>query len=47
MHFWFICRKVWLDNRSPSGVCKGTSGGHAISISACEDSQLASDTSVS
>ncbi|KAK1418279.1 hypothetical protein QVD17_27422 [Tagetes erecta] len=37
--------KVWLDNRSPSGVCKGTSGGHAISISACEDSQLAVDTS--
>ncbi|KAL8209540.1 hypothetical protein R6Q57_006272 [Mikania cordata] len=37
----------WLDNRSPSGVYKGTSGGHAISISACEDNQLAVDTSVS
>ncbi|KAI3827853.1 hypothetical protein L1987_01940 [Smallanthus sonchifolius] len=35
----------WLDNRSPSGVYKGTSGGHAISISACEDNQLAADTS--
>ncbi|KAM0006195.1 putative Caspase-like domain superfamily [Helianthus debilis subsp. tardiflorus] len=38
-------RKGWLDNRPPSGVYKGTSGGHAISISACEDNQLAADTS--
>ncbi|KAK9073957.1 hypothetical protein SSX86_006551 [Deinandra increscens subsp. villosa] len=35
----------WLDNRSPSGVYKGTSGGHAISISGCEDNQLAAETS--
>nr|XP_043629362.1 metacaspase-1-like isoform X2 [Erigeron canadensis] len=35
----------WLDNNPPSGVYKGTSGGHAISISACEDNQLAADTS--
>nr|GEZ67005.1 hypothetical protein [Tanacetum cinerariifolium] len=35
----------WLDNRPPSGAYKGTSGGHAISISACEDNQLAADTS--
>lgn len=45
--FWFFGRKLWLDNRPPSGVNKGTSGGHAISISACEDNQLAADTSVS
>ncbi|KAI7731915.1 hypothetical protein M8C21_033173 [Ambrosia artemisiifolia] len=38
-------KNVWLDNSSPSGVYKGTSGGHAISISACEDNQLAADTS--
>ncbi|GJV07815.1 hypothetical protein Tco_1345471 [Tanacetum coccineum] len=35
----------WLDNSAPSGAYKGTSGGHAISISACEDNQLAADTS--
>nr|XP_043637676.1 metacaspase-1-like [Erigeron canadensis] len=35
----------WLDNNPPSGFYKGTSGGHAISISACEDNQLAVDTS--
>ncbi|XP_076954206.1 metacaspase-1-like [Bidens hawaiensis] len=38
-------KNVWLDNRSPSGAYKGTSGGHAISVSACEDNQLAADTS--
>ena len=47
MYFWFVVRKRWLDNRPPSGVDKGTSGGHAISVSACEDNQLAVDTSVS
>ncbi|GKF93631.1 hypothetical protein Tco_0283331, partial [Tanacetum coccineum] len=31
---------------APSGAYKGTSGGHAISISACEDNQLAADTSL-
>ncbi|XP_076954049.1 metacaspase-1-like [Bidens hawaiensis] len=44
--FWLIGWKVWWDNSPPSGVYKGTSGGHAISISACEDNQLAADTSV-
>ncbi|KAK9071721.1 hypothetical protein SSX86_008150 [Deinandra increscens subsp. villosa] len=35
------------DNRSPSGVYKGTSGKYVISISGCEDNQLAADTSAS
>ncbi|KAM7478980.1 hypothetical protein LguiA_027193 [Lonicera macranthoides] len=34
----------WDDNRPPSGVYKGTSGGLAISFSACRDDQLATDT---
>ncbi|KAL5564080.1 hypothetical protein UlMin_033827 [Ulmus minor] len=34
----------WIDNSPPSGVNKGTSGGLAICLSACEDSQLAADT---
>ncbi|XP_024959843.1 metacaspase-1-like [Cynara cardunculus var. scolymus] len=38
-------KNEWSDNSPPSGVYKGTSGGHAISISACEDNQLAADTS--
>ncbi|KAK1430265.1 hypothetical protein QVD17_12894 [Tagetes erecta] len=37
-------KNVWKDNSPPSGVYKGTRGGHAISISACEDDQLAADT---
>ncbi|XP_076902020.1 metacaspase-1-like [Bidens hawaiensis] len=45
-HIYSTKEKVWLDNSPPSGVYKGTSGGHAISISACEDNQLAADTSV-
>ncbi|KAM7482292.1 hypothetical protein LguiB_006875 [Lonicera macranthoides] len=36
----------WDDNRPPSGVYKGTSGGLAISFSACRDDQLATDTTV-
>ncbi|PIN10988.1 Metacaspase involved in regulation of apoptosis [Handroanthus impetiginosus] len=35
----------WDDHRPPSGEPKGTSGGKAICISACEDYQLAADTS--
>ncbi|KAI3805093.1 hypothetical protein L1987_27140 [Smallanthus sonchifolius] len=44
-HVYSTKKNAWIDNRPPSGVFKGTSGGHAISISACEDDQLASDTS--
>ncbi|KAK9077145.1 hypothetical protein SSX86_005481 [Deinandra increscens subsp. villosa] len=44
-HVYSTKQNAWLDNSPPSGVYKGTSGGHAISISACEDNQLASDTS--
>ncbi|KAK3027470.1 hypothetical protein RJ639_041076 [Escallonia herrerae] len=36
--------KKWEDNAPPSGVSKGTSGGCAICFSACEDDQLAADT---
>ncbi|KAH7511274.1 hypothetical protein FEM48_ZijujUnG0028800 [Ziziphus jujuba var. spinosa] len=36
---------MWVDNRPPSGVDKGTGGGLAICISACNDDKLASDTS--
>ncbi|KAL0387136.1 UNVERIFIED_CONTAM: Metacaspase-1 [Sesamum radiatum] len=35
----------WDDNRPPSGESKDTSGGKAICFSACEDYQLAADTS--
>ncbi|KAI3774792.1 hypothetical protein L1987_49354 [Smallanthus sonchifolius] len=38
-------RNAWIDNRPPSGVFKGNTGRHAISISACEDDQLDADTS--
>lgn len=44
-HVYSTKEHCWLDNKPPSGVYKGTSGGHAISISACEDNQLAADTS--
>ncbi|XP_021626564.1 metacaspase-1 isoform X3 [Manihot esculenta] len=36
--------KKWDDNRPPSGVNKNTSGGLAITISACRDDQMAADT---
>ncbi|CAK9309189.1 unnamed protein product [Citrullus colocynthis] len=39
-------RDEWLDNRPPSGARKSTSGGLAISLSACEDDQFAADTSI-
>ncbi|KAH6833276.1 metacaspase 1 [Perilla frutescens var. hirtella] len=35
----------WEDNSPPSGAYKGTKGGTAICFSACEDYQLAADTS--
>ncbi|CAI9781770.1 unnamed protein product [Fraxinus pennsylvanica] len=35
----------WEDNRPPSGASKDTNGGKAICFSACEDYQLAADTS--
>ncbi|KAL8143577.1 hypothetical protein V2J09_016609 [Rumex salicifolius] len=39
-------RKEWVDNSPPSGANnKGTSGGRAISFSACRDDQMAADTS--
>ncbi|KAI3702184.1 hypothetical protein L6452_27910 [Arctium lappa] len=44
-HVYNTKKTEWLDNSPPSGVYKGTRGGHAISISACEDNQLAADTS--
>lgn len=44
--FLIVCRKQWKDNTPPSGARKSTSGGLAIGISACEDHQLAADTSV-
>ncbi|KAI3755350.1 hypothetical protein L1987_55147 [Smallanthus sonchifolius] len=40
-------KNAWIDNRPLSGVFKGTTGRHTISISACEDDQLVADTSVS
>ncbi|KAF3435030.1 hypothetical protein FNV43_RR22117 [Rhamnella rubrinervis] len=36
---------MWKDNKPPSGVAKGTSGGLAICLSACEDNEVAADTS--
>ncbi|KAL4036684.1 hypothetical protein IC575_000248 [Cucumis melo] len=39
-------RNEWLDNRPPSGARKETSGGLAISMSACGDDQFAADTSI-
>ncbi|XWS39741.1 hypothetical protein CRYUN_Cryun18bG0080400 [Craigia yunnanensis] len=38
-------KRMWIDNRPPSGARKLTSGGKAYSISACEDHQVAADTS--
>ncbi|KAL2537006.1 Metacaspase-1 [Forsythia ovata] len=35
----------WDDNRPPSGASKDTNGGKVICFSACEDHQLAADTS--
>ncbi|KAK6241350.1 hypothetical protein SCA6_006739 [Theobroma cacao] len=38
-------KEKWEDNSPPSGVRKQTSGGKAYCISACEDDQVAADTS--
>lgn len=37
----------WEDQRRPSAAYKGTSGGVAVCISACDDHQTSSDTTVS
>lgn len=42
-----LIRDKWDDNSPPSGAYKGTRGGKAICFSACEDYQLAADTTVS
>ncbi|PHT30027.1 Metacaspase-1 [Capsicum baccatum] len=42
---WVYKENQWDDNRLPSGTYKGTSGGRAISFSACKDNQLAAYTS--
>ncbi|KAL1534342.1 metacaspase-1-like [Salvia divinorum] len=39
-------RGEWEDNSPPSGAYKGTKGGKAICFSACEDYQLAADTTL-
>lgn len=38
---------MWEDHGRWSSVYKGTSGGLAVSISACDDHQTSSDTTVS
>ncbi|KAK2662959.1 hypothetical protein Ddye_001533 [Dipteronia dyeriana] len=43
-HVYNLTTKEWEDNNPPSGARKGTDGGLAISISACEDHQEAADT---
>ncbi|KAG6409144.1 hypothetical protein SASPL_132178 [Salvia splendens] len=44
----YVCdaRGEWEDNSPPSGAYKGTKGGKAICFSACEDFQLAADTTL-
>ncbi|KAH1120389.1 hypothetical protein J1N35_003549 [Gossypium stocksii] len=44
-HVYERDKRAWVDNSPPSGVRKKTSGGIAYSISACEDNQVAVDTS--
>ncbi|KAL7585792.1 hypothetical protein Lser_V15G46018 [Lactuca serriola] len=44
-HVYSTKEHCWSENKPPSGAYKGTNGGLAISISACEDNQLAADTS--
>ena len=43
---FYMCSKRWEDHTPCSGARKTTSGGLAICISACEDHQLAADTTV-
>ncbi|BFG41166.1 hypothetical protein CerSpe_274400 [Prunus speciosa] len=45
-HVYNRKQKTWINNSPPSGVRKSTSGGLAISISACEDDKMAADTTV-
>ncbi|KAG8650367.1 hypothetical protein MANES_07G032300v8 [Manihot esculenta] len=45
IHVYNREKRKWEDNSPPNGNRKHTDGGFAISITACEDSQLAADTS--
>ncbi|XP_038683534.1 metacaspase-1-like [Tripterygium wilfordii] len=45
IHIYDTEKKEWTDNRPPNpSIWKGTKGGLAISISACEDHEFAADT---
>ncbi|XP_015578879.2 metacaspase-1 [Ricinus communis] len=44
VHIYDREKKKWRDNSPPNGTRKHTDGGLAISISACEDNQMAADT---
>ncbi|KAK5770405.1 metacaspase-1-like [Gossypium arboreum] len=43
-HYYDNNEQQWKDNKPPSGARKQTSGGKAYCISACEDDQVAADT---
>ncbi|KAG8473440.1 hypothetical protein CXB51_035614 [Gossypium anomalum] len=43
-HYYDNNEQRWKDNKPPSGARKQTSGGKAYCISACEDDQVAADT---
>ncbi|CAB4320139.1 unnamed protein product [Prunus armeniaca] len=43
-HVYNRKQRTWINNLPPSGARKSTSGGLAISISACEDDKMAADT---
>ncbi|XP_060676151.1 metacaspase-1 isoform X1 [Ziziphus jujuba] len=45
VHVYNHHKAMWEDNSPPSGIDKGTGGGLAICISACNDDKLAADTS--
>ncbi|BFG41165.1 hypothetical protein CerSpe_274390 [Prunus speciosa] len=45
-HVYNRKQRTWINNNSPSGVRKSTSGGLAISISAFTDDKMAADTTV-
>ncbi|CAL9021224.1 unnamed protein product [Prunus brigantina] len=45
-HVYNRKQRTWINNLPPSGARKSTSGGLAISISACEDDKMAADTTV-
>ncbi|KAH7518605.1 hypothetical protein FEM48_Zijuj09G0189000 [Ziziphus jujuba var. spinosa] len=45
VHVYDHHKSKWEDNSPPSGVDKGTAGGLAICISACNDDKMASETS--